>query len=480
MKDKHIFSEQYNKRKEAVIAALRREEKIGVRKPSGYTLRMPLKFLICAVLLSALAVGVYASAQLIEFRMEKNGGEVRIRASLEAARIRERLEAARIRERLDELQNEYELHANGSLNKTGNSTVTTEKPLRSWNAEEGEISIRLNIPDLPADMWEIENTNGKYDSNDTSRSMTINGIDLRRSDLDQIIGGAAEAKELSAGGKAMYIITSSSEAAYYNRTAYILFEKEELVLKLWVSYGITDDELIALASTLTIEETDDAALALPIINEVSSASDNEEKVYYVEMAPIYESDLLEIGESVRGASDYYTMAVNSVEVYDSISVLNPIYILRKDYVNRFTDDKGNLIPYNRTEIVYTFDDDGKFVSMEFGESVSTSKKLYVITLTMSDITMDMIDEKDRDGMLRACVNGFSLHSYTVTDGKIEMLSPNAIVDRKPEAHAQSSEIIYREYIGNNQWKVAYLIDEDVANGNLILDSYTGKIYVKIK
>ena len=61
-----------------------------------------------------------------------------------------------------------------------------------------------------------------------------------------------------------------------------------------------------------------------------------------------------------------------------------------------------------------------------------------------------------------------------------MQSTNSVVDRNPNAYADSSEIIYREYLGNNQWKIAYLIDKDAAEGNLVLEQYTGKIYVKVQ
>ncbi len=446
MSDKHIFSKSYEERKEALLNSLHREETIEESTRTNFKSRAVLKIVASVVILSALSMGVYAAVQLIDFRVEQNGDEV---------------------------------HVHASLNESGENTAgNEEKPLRSWNSEEGEISIRLNIPDLPSDMAEDKTANGKYHSEDGSRSMTINGIDLRRSDLDQIIGGTSNVKQLDAGGKPMYVI-AGGDADYY-RLAYILFEEDELVLKLWVGYGITDDELLAMASTLTLEETDDALLAIPIMNEVSDDSYDWTTPITIEVDPIYESDLLEIGESARAATDWYTATVNSVEVYDNISMLNPYYILNKNFVERFTDASGNLIPYNRTEMIITTED-GKYASRHFGESITSQKKLYVITLTMADVTMDTLDEEDRDGMLKACVHGFHINSYTVADGEIGMLSSSGVVvDRKPEAHADSSEPIYREYIGNNQWKVAYLVDDTIADDNLVLNSYTGKIYVKIQ
>jgi len=446
MRDKHTFSKSYTDSKEAVLRALRREDALEAEKRSRFFTHTPIKILASVAILSVLTVSVYAAVQWIDFRMEQNGDEVRIHAS---------------------------------LNETDESDGAEEKPVRSWNAEDGELSIRLNIPDLPSDMRERENTNGKYYSEDSSRAMTINGIDLRRSDLDQIIGGGDEAKQIEVGGKTMFVIGSNSDAAYYNRTAYILFEKEELVLKLWVSYGITDDELTVLASTMTIEETTDARLALPIINEVSDDSYDWTTPITIERDPIYEADLLEIGQSARDENNWYTATVDAVEVCDNINILNPNFILRNDFVERFTDISGNLVPYNRTEVIIT-EEEGKQATKQFGETVSAKKKLYVVTLTMEDVTMDEIPEADRERMLKACVNSFGLQAYTVENGEIKMHSSNAVVDRKPNAYADSSEIIYRECLGNNQWKVAYLIDEAYAKGNLVLEQYTGKIYVNIQ
>lgn len=446
MKDKHIFSKSYTERKEAVRNALRREETAEKSGCASSAPRIPLRILACAALLSVLTVSAYAAVQWIEFRLVQNGDET---------------------------------HIHASLNETGDASADREeKPPRSWNAEEGEISVRLLIPDLPSDMREIENTNGKYHSDDTSRGMTVNGIDLRRSDLDQIIGSNADIQQIDAGGKPMYVIKGHSEAAYYNRTAYILLQEEELVLKFWVSYGITDEELLAMASTLTLEETDDPWLALPISNEVSDDSFDWTTPIVIERDPVYEADLLEIGESARAANDWYTATVNRVEIHDNIHVLNRHCITRKDYVESFIDDSGKLIPYTRTEKILV--QDGQGWSLQYGEDVSVTKKLYVVTLTMEDVTIIPDDEAANEEMLKACVNGFNLNGYTSSEGKVEMTFIDAAVNRKPESHSGNGEGIYREYLGNNQWRIAFLIDSDTSAGDLVLYDETCKIYVKIQ
>ena len=232
MRDKHTFSKSYTERKKAVLKALHREEELEQKNKLCFFTRTPIRIMASIAILSVLTVSVYAAVQWIDFQMDQNGDEVRIHAS---------------------------------LNETDNNT---EKTLRSWRAENGEISVSLNIPDLPADMDKDLTANGKYDSTDTSRSMTINGIDLRRSDLNELIYGTTNTKQLDVGGKSMYIV-EKGEANYYNRIAYIVFDEDELVLKLWVSTGITDTELTALASTMTLEYTSNSLLAIPIINELN-------------------------------------------------------------------------------------------------------------------------------------------------------------------------------------------------------------------
>ena len=447
MENKHIFSKSYAERKEKVQNALRCEEIAERNSNKLFAYRIPLRVLASVAVISALTLSVYAAAQWIDFRMEKNGDEVRVYAE---------------------------------LNETGEVTSDIEdKPLRSWNAYDDEIMIRLSIPDLPSDMSERDNTNGKYFSEDSARAMTVSAIDLRRSDLDEIIENAGEAKQLDAGGKTLYVIKSNAEAYLYDRTAFVLLEEEDLVLKMLISYGITDDELLRLASTLTVEETDDELLALPIINEVDSNSNADIPFVFVkEEAPIYETSLSEIGEAVRDEEDWYTATVNKVEVFDNINVLNKDCILRKDFVARFTDDSGILIPYNRTEVFWSAEE-GEKPTKHFGDTDTAKKKLYVVTLTMDDVTMDDLSASDREEMLEACVNGFDLNTYTVSDGEINITYSDFVVDRKPEANADSCNIVYREYLGNNRWKLAYLIDEDIACGDLVLNNYTGNIYVKI-
>ncbi len=442
MKDNHDFSPAYEKRKQTLLRALRREEALAADRRAHSVSRLPRRILAFAALAAVLTASVYGAVRYIEFRMEQNGNEVSVHAALN--------------------------------DPNGNAGT---RPLRSWRSADGEVSIRLRIPDLPADLSESDTSAGKYVGADGTRALTVSGIDLRRSELHQLISGTATELR-TAYGKTVYVV-SRGEANLF-REAFIVYEEEELVLQFWVGCGITDDELTVLASTLTIEETADTALALPIRNEVddvSSASAPDEWTIGSDL--ICEADLLEIGGSARDVLDRYTAAVSGVSVGDNLRALRADCLLDKDYVGQFADANGDLIPYVRTEVLYGKTESGMYTA-SFGESVNAKKQLVVVTLDLSDVGMDELSDADRDEMLRACVNGFRLCGYTVENGAIMPDITVTVIDRTPGAYAGRTEPVYREELGGGRWRIAFLIDEDAAEENLLLYIPTGKIAVRIR
>lgn len=429
MENNHVFSESYEKRKKAVRAALQQECISAETNRQRWSVRLVAVIAIMAIL----SISIYAAARWIEFRVEQKGKDVFVHAGIMQAE-----------------NSDYE-----------------EKPLRSWRAENGEVSIQLNIPGMPADMLENKTAPGKWHGSDDSRAITINGIDLRRSDLNTVVGDAKETKSLTVGKNTVYVV-EKGEASFYSRIAFVVFEKEELVLKMWVSYGINEDELLNIVSTITVEQVKSAALAIPIMNEIVTADNYIPEIVHSEKASIFVSDLSEIGDSVRDIEDWYTVTVNDICVHDNTAALNSEHIIAKEKLKKFTDDSGNLIAYNRTPIIYN--EEG---TKEFGESVSVKKRLYCITISMEDI------EKNHE-LIYACVNGFSLRGYTEENGEVKFISNNSVIDAKPQNHAMTTEPIYREYLGNDRWKIAYLVDEDISEGNLALVSQIGKVYIKIQ
>ena len=444
MREKHIFSERYTERKQAVLNSLGREG--SVEKSTRVHPSIPIRIFAAVALLSALSVGVFAATKFIDFSLERDGDNVYIHAG---------------------------------LNGTDKGTATDDKPLRSWNIEDGGVGIKLNIPDLPSDLETNKTAAGKYGNEDSSRAITVNGVDLRRSDLEHIIVGATDTRQLVAGNKPVYIV-NKGEDSRYDRIAYIVFEEDELVLKLWVSRGITDDELMGLAATLEIEYTTDSTQSIPILNELGDGAAIDLPATIVGKGePVYEKDLAQMGEPVHATNGEYTVCIDSVSVYDDVNALDPDCIIRGDIVDRFSDENGNLIEYNRTQIVW-LESAGKEPEKAYREGFVTEKKLYVLTLTMSDLNLDKYPEEDRDVMLRAFVNSFNLNSYTERSGEIDIFTMDAVVDQKAGESVCNHEIVYRECLGDGRWKIAYLLDSDIAEKELVLSCDVSRVYVKIK
>lgn len=441
MKEIHIFSDRYENRKRAVLSALNSYE--TKRQATRTKLRLPVRILISAAILAAVTVSAFAAAKWIELRIERDGDKVKIHAE---------------------------------LNETGTSSKA-EKPLRSWRSEEGEISIQLNIPDLPADMTEDKTANSKYGGADNSRSLTFCAIDLRRGDLNQLKAGVTDVTCFDADGREVYVL-KTGDANYYNRTAYMVFEEDELVIKVWVSYGITDEELTAMLTSLALEETDDPSVAVPVWNEMIDTDDTPD-IFEGESTSEYARELSEINEPVRDANERFTATVKGVEGFDDARSLDFKYVIYKDLFYRFVNADGTLRPFERTIVNTTFNDDGSFTK-EFGESVQMKKKLYVVTLAMTDVDFSDCDEADREDMLLACINGFELDGYTNDGDEIKITSFSAVADRKLGQYTGNGEMVYRQELGDGLWKVAFLIDEDIAAGDMVLHGYTSKIYVKIK
>lgn len=442
VKEIHTFSDRYIKRKEAVLSALLREEREKASKGRTNFTGAPARILICAAVIAVLSASAFAVSRFIEFRMNLDRNEVTVQAGT-----------------------------------TDTKKENDERPLRSWRSDEGEISVHLNITGLPSDMHEKMFTNGKYESSDPSRRLTISGIDLRRSDLNEIIKGATGTRAINSGGKTVYVI-EKGEADFYDRLAYMVFEEEELILKFYVSWGISDDELGSLAESIKIEYTADALSAIPIENEIRTGS-ADRITFETGYKPIAEADLRKTGEPVRDINGRFTLTVDDVSIYDDIRILDPGGILNQDYVRNFTDENGDLIPYNRTELI-SAGESGETQPAQFGETVQVSKKLFVITLTVSDIDLDDFSESDRYDQLCAYVYSFTLNGFTIINGRADITTQSSVIEHSPGVRSSFSEPVYREDLGNGQWRIAYLIDEDVASGDLVLRGMTSSgINIKI-
>ena len=445
MKEQHNFSRDYENRKRAILAALDDTREVKTGRAGGIALKM----IAVAALVSVLTVGVFAAAGLIEFGIKHDGDELKISAKLPD-------------------------------NADADTSSSESKPLRSWNAAEGEVSVKLNFGYMPADMTEDGTAPYKYSDEDFTRAMTFVGHDLRRSDFESILAGADSYTELNEGGGRAYIVYWDSETTFYNRKLYVLFEEAELLVSAYVSYGITDDELRAIAANMTAVETDDVSEALPIGNEFSENGENgQSDVFYVENPPEYYADLLSLGETGRydGYYDSADVTVRSIEYYDSMADFDVSCIINQSFVENFADESGSLIEYNRTEMILG---DGETTFNKWGETTPMTKKLVVVTLTL-DYEYGGEADLSKFELEAPFLHSFSLGKLVLLEnGEVELDYKDYYYNRTPGKMATSREPVYREYLGDNTWRLGYLLDTDALDGELYFYSEYAEIGYTLK
>ena len=372
-----------------------------------------------------LCVGAFAASRFIRFDMEIKDDEVRIYAELS-----------------EEMKD-------------------TEEQLRAWNsdAEKGEISIRLEFSYMPSDMAEDETATHKYGGNAANRAITFVGHDLRRTSLDTVIENISSAEYFSARGRDAYLLVSDS-ISVYNKDVYVLFEEEDIVIHGIVGYGITVDEVKSIVSGMSISETDDSDKALPIGNEVSEKGDSDiPLVFYREPHYVYREDLLGIGDvgTYENGFESCSVTVEGAEIFDSLAGFSD-GIIRFDFTNKFTDEKGSFTVYNRTEQLL----DGEIVpgvkpKWVLGETVEMIKRFVLVTV-----------ETDSESA-RPFLCSFSLGGIVLTEeNTIERTQgrQNFLIDGIPGENADSHEPIYIKNIGKGKWQIGYLLDSDEINDEL--------------
>jgi len=445
MNDRHNFSNDYENKKRAILNAL---EDTAEERPHVSS-RVAVKLIAVAALISILTVGVFAATKLIEFSLKQNGDQIQISAKLPD------------RSNADIANNE-------------------SKPLRSWRAEDGEISVKLNFGYMPGDIVEDSTAPYKYSDEEFTRALTFVGHDLRRSDFETILASADSYTELNAGGNKTYIVYWDSETAFYNRKLYVLFEESELLVSAYVSYGITDDELREIAENITVIETDNTSEALPIGNEFNgNAETNQPDVWYVENPPEYYDDLLSLGDTGRydGYYDSADVTVKSIEYYDTMADFDNSCIIHQSFVEKFVDENGNLIEYNRTELIRG---DGETTFNKWGETVPMTKKFVVVTLSL-DYEYGGDAELSKFEIEAPFLHTFGLGELVLLDNGEVMLDYNDYYyNRTPGKMATNRDPVYREYLGNNTWRLGYLLDIDKLEGELYFFSEYADIGYALK
>ena len=328
----HTFSEEYERRKAALLSATAQEDlqSSGTKSSSTFTRTA----IIAAILAAALTLSVGAAVALTQMNIKKDGGKTTITASV-------------------------------------GDKETGEKPFRTWDPTGDEVAVQLDFGWLPDDMTEDETAPYKFGSSESGRWMTLYGYDLRQKDLNYIITDTTETEEFTAGGHQAYIVRMAE--VYSVNNLYVMFEEDDLVICGHVGKGITDEELTKIVEGMSLSETTDVSTALPI-----RGNDEGGEWFYPVKLPA--DAATEVGETYTDTDGRFTVTVDKIKVLDSFEGID-MADCRTDQIEPFVDGDGNLTEYQRIEAVW---EDGVNALSHFGETKTVKKYLVTADFTYTN------------------------------------------------------------------------------------------------
>ena len=225
---------------------------------------------------------------------------------------------------------------------------------------------------------------------------------------------------------------------------------------------------------MKITETADINIALPIANELSENRTDIPFVFKVEPLNVYRDDLLYVGEDGKYKDEFsdMTLRVDGFEIFDRVTGFEDGFINR-EFAEKFTNDEGELIAYNRAEAIISEDiSAGEKPKISLGETVVMKKVFVCVTVTASG---------DTDENMKPFLHTLKLGGLVETDdGIIERTQKNQrfLIDGVPGEYAATHEPVYCKKAGDGKWILGYLIDEDeIVNELYFYSEYAELHYV---
>jgi len=152
------------------------------------------------------------------------------------------------------------------------------------------------------------------------------------------------------------------------------------------------------------------------------------------------------------------ITVVSKEIRDAVAGLDKGNFFNYRFIEKFIDESGKFVPYARTEYIRG---DGINSFSSFGETDYLTKKMIVLTVKLTGK-----ENSDAESFLHS----FNLYGFTVEDdGEISINSncDGYVFDSTPGTRTGTYEAVYQEYLGDDLWRIGYIIDEEEAKDELV-------------
>lgn len=333
LEENHEFSGRYNRKKEALLGAVRKRE----RNAGKLYYRVAVAAVLAMVLIPTTA---FAATKLYNVNVENNGFEATI--------------------------------------KVEKNTEISKK-----EAEKVYAPVKVEFTYLPKGS-ELDTNSGKYhvstDEGEARCAHAVTPAELYKLDQDEskiFVPFTVNRWEYSTEDRKV-IVFQKDDTFEFNKEVYVLFEDYGYIKKMYLGYGIEDEEVKKIAEGVKLTETTKENATTAYSMETLMQEQRMKGTYKTIEFAKQKNTWHEIGEEVEAYGGYH-YKVTDVQVMDDLSQVDKKYFsdwgLEK--LEKYADENGVFVPYERRKLIRG---DGINTLNKYAEPEMMRKKLVYLTL----------------------------------------------------------------------------------------------------
>lgn len=392
MDGNHIFSENYQIRKNSLLDGLSDQPAYGQRRLAR----------TAAVLLLFLLIGsstAMAASMLYRMHLEQKDYRALLHVHTgtpDSTAPTDNLSGSALKSDGDSFKHEDSSSNRSSASASDNFSAGTCEDYVLSIGEAGSSDLehpwmRLVFSYLPDGIEMHPGDFSKYgnpneDTCGISADLTLLDVD---GDIQFSTDYVVSAEEFSAGGHSAYLLHRKVENEY-DKMLYVLFEQEHCMACALLGCGITNDEAKQIADGLSLEPAADAQTATTTWSYAQTLREQEEMQKEdhsddLQVTPYAceASSCLQIGDAVPApfiTDSGVTVTIEKAEIRDSLEGLDHS-LFRTEHLHRYVDEHWNLLPDERR--FYT-EADGIHSLPELIQTTQVNRKFVYLTVRVKN------------------------------------------------------------------------------------------------
>lgn len=437
----YTFSEHYNKEKAAFLDSLNDKPKARIFRYRPYQLAAAF-----ALAFIVLPTTCYAAVNYYKIHVQKDNYQT-------------------------------DIIVTPNTETTADSTNTT-----SDNTTDIEFKpVKLSLNYLPAGAQPYPGDASKYyipsDENEAAHGISPCLVKLDWNQ-DMVFSNLSSlsTSEFMAGENSAYLVKKDSLNGF-DKTLYVIFEKEHYLVEVYLGYDITEEEVQKIANGITLVETDEENATNATSYAAAYESSQKDDCEIITEKDKIPSSYYKLGEPLPTADLYSNceITVENVEFFDSIHDFEQDNFSSDIDLGTFVDASGNLKQYERNEMSYG---DGVSTLDKIINTETVGRKFVYLTINVTNATD--IDENDFS------VSNNLMYMNVSSDGKLEMVDnienydtisyEPVYFDSSLVEHTNQHFFYTKIPAGKTvTYHIGYFVDDDLTD-NIFFKAYYGKSY----